>query len=136
MKIFAIIGILFFTAILESTIVPLPLSFIFLLLLSVWKRDDSIFLIACLSGIVLDILMVRTIGVSSLFFLFAVFLILSYQRKYEIHSFQFVSVASFIGSAMYLILFPRSGIVMYAILSCIVANLGYRIATLLVPRRT
>lgn len=136
MRLFFIIVALFITAALESTSIPLPVSFIFLLLLTVWKRDESIFFLAFLCGILLDILMVRNIGVSSLFFLVTVFLILSYQRKYEIHSFQFVSVASFIGSLIYLILFPRSGIVMYAILSCLVAMLGYRIATFVVPRRT
>jgi len=69
---------------LEGTVTTLPLTLVCLLCLTIYKREGIVFLIAFLAGLLLDILRVNMVGESSLFFVVFVFLILLYQRKYEI----------------------------------------------------
>src|SRR5258706_10781636 len=100
--IFWFLGILLaITIFLEGTVTTLPLVLIYLLCLTIWKRDAVVFPIAFVGGLLLDILVVRAIGVSSLFFVIFVFLALLYQRKYEINSYPFVAFASFLGSIVF-----------------------------------
>jgi hypothetical protein len=95
--------ILFFiiALIVEVLFVPLPLVLICLLFWLFIRRDASVFPLAFFAGLVLDMFAIRTLGLTSLFFLLFVFLMLLYQRKYEIRSYQFVAVASFLGSVIF-----------------------------------
>lgn len=97
--------LLILAVLLEGTIIPLPLMLVCLLCFATVQKDSSVFLSAFIGGLVLDILMVNPVGTSSLFFLLFLFLVFLYQRKYEINSFPFVILASFIGSWVFLSLY-------------------------------
>ncbi len=121
MFIFLLVCLFLVIVLLEGTTVSVPLSFIALLLLTIYKRDSFVFFPAFFSGIFLDVLLLRPIGATSLYFLIFCFLILLYQRKYEIRSYPFVIVSSFIGSYFYLLILNGSAALGLSIISSIVA---------------
>lgn len=96
--VFFLIIALIIALLLEGTVTTVPLVLVFLLCLLIIKRETIVFFIAFLAGLLLDILSVRTPGISSLFFITFLFMILLYQRKYEINSYPFVFFASVLGS--------------------------------------
>lgn len=100
--------VLFFLIILESSVTTLPFVLLFLIFYTVFTRSESVFLAAFIAGLVLDILLLRPIGVTSIFFLTIVFLILLYEKKFEIGTIYFVMIATFASSLIYLLFFPSS----------------------------
>jgi len=106
---------------LEGTVTTLPLVLIVLLCLTIFRRDAIVFPVAFLAGILLDILTVQTIGVSSLFFTVMLFMILLYQRKYEINSYPFVAAAAFLGSFGFLFVFGRGNVFLDTIVNVFAA---------------
>lgn len=105
---FVLILALLISILLESTVMTLPLAFILLLCYSVLKRTDKVFISAFFTGIFLDIFTVRTLGSTSIYFLIVFAIVLLYQRKYEIVSYPFVAVSTFVGSYLYLRLIADS----------------------------
>jgi len=63
---------------------------------------------AFLTGAVLDILLLNPLGKTSLFLVVFLFIILLYDKKFDIQTFPFVFLASFIGSFVYFIAFQIS----------------------------
>ena len=106
---------------LEGTVTTLPLVFICLLCLTIFIRNLSLFIVAFLAGILLDAFALRSLGETSIFFLLLIFLILLYQRKYEINSYPFVLMASFLGSLLYLSIFGYGNAVWVACASAVIA---------------
>jgi hypothetical protein len=90
---------------LQGSVTTIPLPFILLVVLYCFYQSDWVFLSAFLSGIFLDILLVQTVGMSSIFFVVSLFLIFLYQRKFEIASYYFVFFALLIGSGLYSLIF-------------------------------
>jgi cell shape-determining protein MreD len=121
MRIFFLGLLLLLLLLLEGTVTTLPLVFVYLLCFSIIKRDTSVFPLAFVAGIVLDLMTVHPVGGSSLFFVIILFLVQLYQRKYEITSYPFVFVSSFIGSWLFLMIFGYHDTVMQAIISSIFA---------------
>lgn len=109
--------------IVEGTMTTLPLVLVCLLCLTILTRDTIVFLVAFVAGIFLDAFALRSIGGTSIFLLLFVFLILLYQRKYEIYSYQFVMVAAFIGSVLFLKMFGYDGILFQAGLVAIITGI-------------
>jgi cell shape-determining protein MreD len=101
----------------EGTITTLPLVLVCLLCLTIYKREAIVFPIAFLSGLFLDILRVNFAGASSVFFIVFVFLILLYQKKYEINSYPFVAFAGFLGSLGYLGIFGGGNLFIQPLIS-------------------
>lgn len=95
---------LFIAIILESAITTLPLVLLIILFLAIMNRINDVFLIAFLAGLFLDILSLGRVGFSSLYFTIYVFLIFQYQRRFEIETLHFVTIFSFFGSLIYLLL--------------------------------
>lgn len=125
-----LIGILLiFSICIESVIVTVPLTVIFLLLLAVLKRESWIFAVAFFAGMLLDILTIRPIGQTSIFFILFVFLVFLYERKYEIASTPFIICITIIGSACYSILFHIGDTVTYVLLSVCITLIFWVIAT-------
>ena len=104
---FLFLGIL----VLEGTVTTIPLVFIFMLCLTVIKKAEWLFPLALFSGIILDILTVRTIGLTSTILIISIFLILLYERKYEIDTIPFVFFASFLGSFIFMQLVGHPSII-------------------------
>jgi cell shape-determining protein MreD len=112
---------------LEGTVAKLPFVFISLVILTIAMRNLVLFILAFFAGILLDAFALRPIGETSIFLLLCVFLMLLYQRKYEINSYPFVLLASFVGSLIYLLVFGYAGAIWLASLSTIVAVLLFMI---------
>src|SRR6266700_5012533 len=104
--------LLLMLTIIEGTITTLPLVLIFLLLLAIRRRDEVVFVVAFISGLVLDILRLHTVGGTSLFLLCFLFLVLLYERKYEIDSLPFVILAAFVGTVGFGLVWADQAIIM------------------------
>jgi len=102
MKFLSII-LLSLALLLETTLFTIPLVLISLICLTVIYKEDILFLFGFIFGFFLDLILFKTVGLSSLFFVIFLFLILLYQRKFEINTAGFVLVSSFLGSLGYLL---------------------------------
>jgi len=111
----------------EGVITSLPITLIFLLCLTVMKRQRWIFTLAFVAGILLDVFAFRPIGTTSLYFVIFTFLMLLYQRKYETATKTFVIITSFFGSVGYLLSSGQSDIFLQAILSTLIAGGAFSI---------
>lgn len=114
---------------LEGTLTTIPLLFISLLCSLIVIRKPAIFYFAFFVGIFLDLLTVRFIGSTFLFMLLFFYLVLLYRKKYEIMSFPFVIVSTFVGAYLYLLIFARSSISL-AVVSSLIAALFFGILRL------
>lgn len=72
--------ILSICVIFESTLITVPLTLIFVTLQSIYFKRIAI-VWAFLSGIVLDLFLVRTLGFDSMFFLVVVWVVYRYRKK-------------------------------------------------------
>jgi len=113
-------------ALILSTITTLPFILIVLLCFSVVFKTRWIFVLAFFAGLYLDIIFVRILGQSSIFFIIFIFLLFLYERKFEIQSIPFVFFASFLGSAGYLFMVNSNYIFMQAVVSSIFAVLIFK----------
>jgi hypothetical protein len=117
---------LFFLAILfEATFVQFPLTIILLLLLFVFKKTSDIFAYAFLTGLILDILQVRDVGIMSLFLITFLFLVSFYDKKYEIKTAPFVIIAGLTGSLLHNLLFRQQFHIFSSVLMTVVAGIGF-----------
>lgn len=94
--------LLFCSFFLEITITSLPLLLLVFLFFWLLTRDPIVFPVAFITGIFFDLQRVGTLGVSSLFFVLFLGLVVLYERKFEIETLPFVFVSSAIGSAVFL----------------------------------
>jgi cell shape-determining protein MreD len=113
--------LLIISILLEGTITTLPLVIICLLCWTIVRRDTSVFPAAFFAGLLLDTLTVHRVGGASIFLLALVFLILLYQRKYEINSYPFVLAASFLGSGLFLMVFSYNNVLLQAMIGSLIA---------------
>lgn len=95
--------LLFIFLIFESSVTTIPIVFVVLLCLTVIYKESFVFLLAFIFGLILDVLSFRAPGVSSTFFIVFIFLVLIYQKKFEITTYPFVTISSFFGSFIFLI---------------------------------
>ncbi|HVA97011.1 MAG TPA: hypothetical protein VND99_05125 [Candidatus Acidoferrales bacterium] len=91
-------------------------------------RNPFVFSLAFLTGVLLDAFALRPIGGTSIFFLVSILLVLLYQRKYEINTYPFVFIASFIGSIVYLIVFGYQAVIVQAGISSVFSVLIYSVS--------
>lgn len=119
--------LLLISVFLEGTVTSLPLVLICLICMTIIFRDAVIFLPAFFVGILLDAFALRSIGGTSIFLLLVIFLILLYQRKYEINTYPFVFISSFVGSLLFLTIFGYSGAIVAAFVSGFIAVLLFMI---------
>lgn len=120
-----ILGLLFFIIVLiEGLFTTLPLFLISILIFHLLKKGMIVYLVAFSGGILLDIFSVRTIGQSSLFFVFFLFFISLYERKFEVMTFPFVIAFSFLGSLAFLFFQSYTQVFQQALVSCLIAVLA------------
>ena len=131
---FVLLISLFIAILLEATVLALPLVFILLLCYSILNRSGKVFLSAFAAGILLDLFTARLLGSTSIYFLVILALLLLYQRKYEIKSYLFVVISSFVGSYTYLIIFMGEAPILAALLSSVLAVIIFAIGKKLKPR--
>lgn len=117
-----IFGLLLFLAVLfEGVLTTLPLVLILLVVFYAVKRETWVFVAAFFTGVILDLILVRTIGTSSLFFVSFLFLEELYGRKFETQALPFVLLASFVGSIFYLLILGQTFIFQQSVISSIMA---------------
>jgi cell shape-determining protein MreD len=105
MRIWILSFILLIAVLMESTFITIPLCLILLINFLVIDRKSWVFPAAFFSGMMLDILLLRYLGSTSLFFVTLLFIINLYEKKFETSNIYFVLSASFVGSFFYLIIF-------------------------------
>lgn len=127
MKIFAAV-LLILALCLEISVTTLPLVFVSLLCLIVVLREDWLFIAAFLTGLLLDLLSFRTLGLSSIFLVSFLFVVLLYQGKFEIDTGYFVAAVGFLGSFLFLFLVGSTQlIIVQAIFSSLIAWLLFKL---------
>jgi cell shape-determining protein MreD len=119
---------IFFLTILESTFLSFPFLFVGLLLSTLFIKTGAIFSFALVSGILLDLLAVRPLGATGLFFVVFLYLVQLYDRKYEITSVTFVGVASFLGCYFYFWVFGEHDILFRSVISALITSILFYVA--------
>lgn len=113
--------LLFCSFFLEITITSMPLLLLVFLFFWLATRDPIIFVFAFVVGIFFDLQSVGTIGVSSLFFVLFLGVIVLYERKFEIETFPFVFASSAIGSCLFLLLLGYHHVLEQSLLTGLIA---------------
>lgn len=96
------IALLFFSVVLE-TFSTVPFVLALLVFLSILEDKKTVLFFAFVGGLLLDVLLFRPLGSSSVFLTIFSFLIISYQSKFEADTAAFVGVFTFGGSYLYLL---------------------------------
>lgn len=109
------------SVLLEGIVTTLPLTIVGLICFTVMRRDTSVFLPAFLAGLAIDIFRVEHVGMTSIFYIIFLFLILLYKKKYEIYSSPFILMATFFGTFFFLLIFKSEGIMIQSIVNAILA---------------
>ena len=112
---------LFISIIFETTLISLPLVLLWLLLLVVLTREEWVFIVAIIAGLILDSLRLSTFGLHALFFAGFCLLVFLYEQKFELQSSSFVLVMSFLGSAIYLLIFGSTNFILQVLCSSFLA---------------
>lgn len=97
-----IIGLILAALMLEGSLTSLPLVLSALIIFRAIIKSDLIYLLAFVSGIFLDIFLVRHLGQTSIIFLVIFFLTSLYEKKFEVDSLLFVTIATCLTSFFYL----------------------------------
>ena len=98
---------------------------LFFLNAAVVAKKTWIFPIAFLTGLALDALLLNPLGKTSLFLAIFLFIILLYDKKFDIQTFPFVFLASFIGSFAYFIAFQIPNVFTQATASAAISTLSF-----------
>ncbi|HVZ58325.1 MAG TPA: hypothetical protein VG935_01040 [Patescibacteria group bacterium] len=123
-----LVGFLIISVIAEGILTSLPLVLISLILFTIRTRNHDVFFYAFISGIFLDILHVRPIGETSIFFAIVLLLIFLYERKFEISSLLFALLATLVSTSFYLLIFQVPGSLIQIIFSVLVAGLIFSLS--------
>jgi rod shape-determining protein MreD len=127
MKYFAL-ALLLLALVFEVSLTTIPFIFLVLLCLMVIFRENWLFAMAFIFGLLFDFLSFKTVGISSLFLVLVLFLVLLYQSKFEITTAYFVAIASFLGSLLFLVLQGYThSIILQSILSAIIGLLLFKL---------
>ncbi len=102
--------------------VAAPLTIGCILAMLVLFKKSHVLLLAFILGILTDILAFHTVGLTSLFFLGLLGAVFLYERKFEIRTFQFVIVFSFLASMLYSFLFHMPHILLGSIATALWAS--------------
>lgn len=116
---------LFICLILESTITALPLNFLVLFIFTVFWQDELVFVFAIISGCILDALLFRSVGVTSVFFVLFLGLVLLYRQKFEIHTIYFALTFCLIGSVCHFLLFGYTNLLVQLVLMVFLTTVVY-----------
>jgi len=129
-----LVGCFFLSLLLETTILQLPLSLLFLLAVTVVYQTEWVFLIAIFLGVVLDSLLFRPLGSTGLFFLCFLLFVFLYEQKFELRTIQFSALMSFLGSFLYFLFFGHSVLWLQITLSVIIGIGIFILTKLRIPR--
>lgn len=126
MKRLSILLLILLCAFLQSA-TTIPLTLIALLLVYIFDRKPWVVGLAFVAGFILDSLLLGKMGMQSLFFVVFLFVVMLYERKFEIKTMQFVFVFSFLGSLIYLFLTLGKLGLLEAVVAAVLGSLIYRL---------
>lgn len=109
--------------ILGSSVTTFPLVLLLLLNMAVASRKTSILIAGFFCGLIFDILVMNPLGQTSIFYIIFLSLIFLYERKYDIQTFPFVLISSFLGSFTFLYIQGSNFIFLESIVSAFVGLL-------------
>lgn len=105
------LGFLLVLALLELWFFPLPFAFVALFLWGQLYSEEQAMLLAFLLGFIFDVLIIRSLGTTSLTLVTILFITMLYKRKYASHNLIFLGVAMFLSTlALTFILYKRIAI--------------------------
>lgn len=117
MKKYVLFLLLFLAILIEVSKTTIPLVLDIIIILYILERKSWVFAVAVITGLFLDVALVRSLGQSSIFFLGLLFIITLYERKFEITSQFFVLFSSFFASLFFLAVFGYNYILQQALVS-------------------
>ncbi|MEK9178458.1 MAG: hypothetical protein AAB801_01610 [Patescibacteria group bacterium] len=118
--------ILALTILLEASLTTIPLTLVLLLIYAVYKNDLNVLFLGFFSGLFLDILRLETVGITSLYFVIFLSLVLMYKRKFETESVYYLLFFCFLGVLLFSFLNGLGNPIAQAILSTALALLIYK----------
>lgn len=122
--------------ILESTIIKAPLVLSVIAAISSIEKVETVFLVAFIAGLILDVITFSTPGLRSLFLISFVFMIYFYERKFEINNLLFVIFSSVVGSFIYIVLiYPNSFFLLQMGISVVTSVLVFTILSKTVKKK-
>lgn len=107
--------------ILQGSVTTIPLVLILLLNLFIATKKTSVFVIAFFCGLLLDTMLGNPLGQTSIFYLLFLAIVFLYERKFDIQTFPFIFISSFLGSFAYLILYNNRFILMQSLTSALIS---------------
>ena len=117
--------LLLVTLMLEGTIIVLPLSLSVLLIMYVLSKDTRIVFVGLVAGLVLDAMLVRQFGLTSLFISVFLLVVHLYERKFEVTTYPFVIFASTAGTMLYSIVFTTPVLLGQLVISIVASIILY-----------
>ncbi len=107
--------------ILQGSVTTIPLVLILLLNLFIATKKTSVFVLAFLCGLLLDAMLGNPLGQISIFYILFLAIVFLYERKFDIQTFPFIFISSFLGSFAYLILYNNRFILMQSLTSALIS---------------
>lgn len=119
MRFFILLLFCFGAMLLEGSLTTIPI--LLSILIACWTCRLNPLLVygaSFIGGMFLDIAHVEgIIGMTGVVYIFFLFIVSLYERKFEIHTFQFAGFASFIGAFIFLTIFKHEFIIIQSIIA-------------------
>lgn len=116
-KYFIFAFILLAALFLQTAFFSLPCVLLILILLTILIKELWLFPVAFGMGLLLDIMLFHTVGISSIFFVIILGIIFLYDRKFEVQSIPFVIVFSFVAALCFGFIFQTGNGFLSALIS-------------------
>lgn len=104
---YLILTIIYLLAYLLEAVIPLPLILVFLIAQASFDRIKPTAVFSLFGGLLTDLVLVRPLGTTSLFFLLTTLLIQAYRRKFREESLSFLFIFTVIITGLYFWLFAN-----------------------------
>ena len=107
------------------TTIPFPIGL--LAIATILSKKPWVFFLALGLGLFLDLISIRALGYTSLALTIFVFILFLYEKKFETRTSTFVFISTFLGSAIYLIIFGYQQIFLQSLVNSLLAVLIFKI---------
>jgi len=112
---------------LEATVISIPIVLDVLLVYFILSKKSRLLIFAFVAGIILDILRIRVLGLTSIFFMVFILLVFLYEKKFEIATYPFVFFAAFLGGILYLLMLNYSYVLEQAVMGALIAAILFKL---------
>ena len=134
MKLILFAIILFLLAIIESSVISIPLFLLFVIAWSVHSGGELSVPLVGVGGLLIDAMMGRLLGSTSLFILIVSFVLLRYERKIRSRHSVYVVIVSVIATACYQMVFNHTLSLPLLIAAGLISGIVHGVTALLVQK--